>query len=127
MGELTVVSSDDEEFVVIEAPEGYEDDYPLVEEEEVIEPEYITLSDENYVPTRVREQVGNPDTALGYRLVLPPRPYEHPYDIPLNGQRKFVYIRRDTEDVRICDILPITGYNITDHYLTLSTEYVRQR
>lgn len=48
-----------------------------------------------------------------------------PSDIPLS-EKKFVYIRRDTDEVRICDVLPIVGYNITDHYLDLSTEYVRR-
>lgn len=95
-------------------------------EEEYVEPEFITLPDVNYVPSRVREIVHDGTLPLGFRLVLPPRPYAKPSDIPMN-EKKFVYIRRDTEEVRICDVLPIVGYNITDHCLDLSTVYVRRQ
>lgn len=95
-------------------------------EEEYVEPEFITLPDVNYVPSRVREIVHDGTPPLGFRLVLPPRPYAKPSDIPRN-EKKFVYIRRDTEEVRICDVLPIVGYNITDHCLDLSSVYVRRQ
>lgn len=104
-------------------PTEVEDEY---EEDEYVEPEFITLPDENYQASRVRELVNDPSAALGFKLVLPAHPYSNPFDIPLNGKHRYVYIRRDTESVRICDILPIVGYNITDHCLTLSTEYVRR-
>ena len=104
-------------------PTEVEDEY---EEDEYVEPEFITLPDGNYQPSRVREIISDPSAALGFRLVLPSRPYSKPSDVPLHGEHRYVYIRRDTESVRICDILPIVGYNITDHYLTLSTEYVRR-
>lgn len=95
------------------------------DEDEYVEPEFITLPDVNYEPSRVREIVHDGTPPMGFRLILPPRPYMKPSDIPLS-EKKFVYIRRDTDEVRICDVLPIVGYNITDHYLDLSTEYVRR-
>ena len=101
------------------------EDYDSVEEE-YVEPEFITLPEVNYDASRVREIVHDGTPPLGFRLVLPPHPYVKPSDIPLN-EKKFVYIRRDTADVRICDVLPIVGYNISDHCLDLSTEYVRRQ
>ncbi len=101
------------------------DDYDYGEEE-YVEPEFITLPDVNYDASRVREIVHDGTPPLGFRLVLPPHPYAKPSDIPLN-EKKFIYIRSDTDEVRICDVLPIVGYNITDHYLDLSTEYVRRQ
>ena len=101
------------------------DDYDYGEEE-YVEPEVITLPEVNYGPSMVREIVHDGTPPLGFRLVLPTRPYMKPSDIPLS-EKKFVYIRRDTDDVRICDVLPIVGYNITDHCLDLSTEYVRRQ
>lgn len=101
------------------------DDYDYGEEE-YVEPEFITLPDVNYDASRVREIVHDGTPPLGFRLVLPTRPYMKPSDIPMS-EKKFIYIRRDTDEVRICDVLPIVGYNITDHCLVLSTEYVRRQ
>ena len=95
-------------------------------EEEYVEPEFITLPDVNYDPSRVREIVHDGTPPLGFRLILHPRPYTKPSDIPLS-EKKVIYIRRDTDEVRICDVLPIVSYNITGHCLDLSTEYVRRQ
>ena len=60
-------------------------------EEEYVEPEFITLPDVNYVPSRVREIVHDGTPPLGFRLVLPPRPYEKQAELPFGeyGQADF--------------------------------------
>ena len=92
----------------------------------VFEEDCTDLVDDYDYPSRVREIVHDGTPPMGFRLILPPRPYMKPSDIPLS-EKKFIYIRRDTDEVRICDVLPIVGYNITDHCLDLSTEYVRRQ